>query len=151
MHRLPPWYTPEMFALDQALKGVWWRCPKHGTTQEAQVMSSAISEPAAYCSDPECLQRVVLVHTSFDLDTKAPCPRYRDRGEGPRAVVAALLGAPLHTMRLADIARSITRSTGRPCARNAALKYLGTLQRNGKVTREDLSGRRLSRGAWRLV
>lgn len=62
MNRLPEWYTAEMHTLDQALHGVWWRCPKHGVLGDPVVLGGDVTgEATAYCCDPECVERAVLV------------------------------------------------------------------------------------------
>jgi hypothetical protein len=149
--KLPPWYTAEMFTLDAALKGVWWRCPVHGVTTEPLVLGGDVSGPAeSYCADPQCVERAVLVSQvhrtgrAFNAHPNATGTKRRQlatRG-AIRSILVAITAAGKNGITLVELAE--VRCAGLPILPGTIKKSLNELYTRGRIER-------LRRGVWRVA
>lgn len=47
-------------AADARLVGTWWRCRRHGLTQDPIILAGI-----PYCRDDDCAERVLLAHSAM--------------------------------------------------------------------------------------
>jgi len=148
----PLWYTEAMQAADARLVGLHWRCSVHGVTSDAFLLSTV-----AYCPADGCIERALLVQTSYEVpgqwrtraararrapETRSDGRAQRGRSRVTRAILDALerAAAPLPTR---DLVLAVALSGARR-TRAALARDLGHLRRRGLI-------RHPGRGTWTLA